>query len=121
MEAVGEKVPDMRRARGNLKYRLLHGIKSACAVFFFLHPSLLDFQREMKEKRKRDNLETLFGVTAIPRDNQIRTLLDGIEPSVMGAVFEQNLRIAEEGGCLRATGCWTEGCCWRWTGCGIIR
>ncbi|MDR1637956.1 MAG: hypothetical protein LBR93_11540, partial [Treponema sp.] len=57
---------------------------SAFAVFFFLHPSLLDFQRAMKERRKRNNLETLFGVTAIPSDNQIRTLPDGIEPLAMG-------------------------------------
>jgi hypothetical protein len=69
-------------------------------VFFFLHPSLLDFQRAMKEKRKRDNLGTLFGVAAIPGDNQIRTLLDGIEPSAMGTVFEKNLRIVEEAGLL---------------------
>jgi hypothetical protein len=100
LEMVGEQIPDRRRAGGNLKYRLLDGIKCAFAVFFFLHPSLLDFQRAMKERRKRDNLETLFRVGEIPSDNQIRTLLDGVEPSVMGSVFERNLRIAEEAGLL---------------------
>jgi hypothetical protein len=54
----------------------------------------------MKEKRKRNNVETLLGVIKTPSDNRIRTLLDGIEPSAMGAVFEQNLTIAEEAGIL---------------------
>jgi hypothetical protein len=100
LEAAGEQIPEVRRAGGNLKYRLLDGIKSAFAVFFFLHPSLLDFQRAMKERRKRSNLETLLGVMEIPSDNQIRTLLDGIEPSVLGGVFERNLLRAEEAGLL---------------------
>jgi hypothetical protein len=98
LEAVGEQIPDTRRAGGNLKYRLLDGSKSAFAVFFFLHPPLPDFQRAMRERRKRTNMETLFGAREIPGDNRIRTLPDGIEPSVMGGVFERNLRIADEAG-----------------------
>ena len=80
LEAVGEKIPDHRQSGRNLKYRLLDGIKSAFAVFFFQHPPLLDFQRAVKERKKRNNVETLLGVTEIPSDNQIRTLLDGIKP-----------------------------------------
>ncbi|MDR3122220.1 MAG: transposase [Treponema sp.] len=92
----------LEAAGGNRRYRLLDGIKSAFAVFFFLHPLLLDFQRAMKERRKRDNLETLFGVMEIPSDNQIRTLLDGIEPSALGEAFERNLRRADEAGALES-------------------
>jgi hypothetical protein len=54
----------------------------------------------MKERRKRDNLETLFGAGQIPGENQIRTLLDGIDPPVMGGVFERNLRMADEAGII---------------------
>ena len=63
LEAVGDTILDQRQSGGNLKYRLLDGIKSAFAVFFFLHPSILDFQRAMKKRKKRNNVETLFGVT----------------------------------------------------------
>jgi hypothetical protein len=35
-------------------------------------------------------------VREIPSDNQIRTLPDGIEPLVMGEVFERNLRTTDE-------------------------
>jgi len=80
---------------------LLDGIKSAFAVFFFQHPSLLDFQRAMKERKKRNNMETLFGVTEIPSDNQIRTLLDGIEPKALGAVFNHTLQTADEAGAIK--------------------
>ena len=80
LEAVGDTIPDWRQSRGNLKYRLIDGIKSAFAVFFFQHPSLLDFQRAVKERKKRNNVETLFGATKIPSDNQIRTLLGDIGP-----------------------------------------
>ena len=88
LEAVGEKIPDKRRVGCNLKYRLLDGIKSAFGVFFFQPPSLLDFQRAMKERLKRSNMETLLGVSNIPSDNQIRTLLDGIEPESLGEEYK---------------------------------
>ena len=101
LEAVGDSIPDWRQSGCNLKYRLLDGIKSAFAVFFFQHPSLLDFQRAMQERKKRNNVETLLGVTGIPSDNQIRTLLDGIEPQAMGPVFDRALRIADEAGAIQ--------------------
>jgi hypothetical protein len=89
MEAVGDKISDLRRTGGNLKYRLLDGIKCAFAVFFFLHLLLLDFQRAMQDRRKQSNVETLFGVKGIPSDNQIRTLLYGIDPKVIrGSLYE---------------------------------
>ena len=101
LEAVGDTILDQRQSGGNLKYRLLDGIKSAFAVFFFLHPSILDFQRAMKERKKRNNVETLFGVTEIPSDNQIRSLLDGIKPEAIGPVFNSTLRIADEAGAIK--------------------
>ena len=46
-------IPDKRRGGGNLTYQLLDAIKSAFVVFFFQHPSLLDFQRAMKKRNSR--------------------------------------------------------------------
>ena len=88
LEAVGDKIPDKRRTGCNMKYRLHDGIFSAFAVFFFQHPSLLAFQRAMKERKKRNNVETLFRVREIPSDNQIRTLLDDIEPQALTEAFK---------------------------------
>ena len=101
LDAVVGAIPDQRRSGGNLTYRLLDAVKSAFVVFFFLHPSLLDFQRTMKKRKKRNNVETLFGAFDIPSDNQIRTLLDGIEPGSLREVFSRNLRIADEAGAIK--------------------
>ena len=55
----------------------------------------------MKERKKRNNVETLFGVMNIPSDNQIRTLPDGIAPESLGEVFERTLRMADEAGAMK--------------------
>jgi hypothetical protein len=70
----------------------------AFAVFFFLYPSPLHFQRAMKARRRRGNRETLFGVSEIPRNNKIRELMGGIEPGALSGVFMDNLRTAEGAG-----------------------
>ena len=100
LESVGEKAPDTRKASPNLTYEIKDSIKSAFAVFFFQHPSLLSFQRNMEEKRKRSNLQTLLGVSEIPCDNRIRVLLDGIPPSCFSEVYENNLAFAYKEGVL---------------------
>ena len=101
LKAAGSKNPDNRRAGYNKKYRLYDGIICAFVVFFFQHPSLLDFQRAMKERKKRSNMETLFGLPEIPSDSHIRTMLDSIEPESLGEVFAQMLQIANEAGALK--------------------
>jgi hypothetical protein len=101
LKAVVGTIPDQRRSGGNLTYQLLDAVISAFVVFFFQHPSLLDFQKTMKRRKKRNNVETLFGDIAIPSDNQIRTLVDGIEPELLGKVFDSNLRAAEKAGAIK--------------------
>jgi hypothetical protein len=51
---------------------------SGFAMMFFQHPSLLQFQRVMKQKQRRCNLETIFGVRDVPSDTQMREILDGV-------------------------------------------
>ena len=76
----GEKLPDSRQNGWNYRYKLSDVLKYAFGVFFFQYPSLLDFQRKMKEQRRRNNMETVFGINEIPSDTQIRNVLDGIKP-----------------------------------------
>jgi hypothetical protein len=54
----------------------------------------------MKEKRKRNNVETLFGVSGIPGDNEIRRLIDPINPAKFRPVYDQALRMEEPYGIL---------------------
>jgi hypothetical protein len=57
---------------------------------------MLDFQRQMKERLRRDNMGSIFGVQEIPSDTQIRTLIDRIEPDMFGGVFNESLLTADE-------------------------
>ena len=72
-------------------------LMSAFAMFFFQHPNLLEYQRRMKKKSGRSNLERVFEVEDIPSDTQMREILDGAptEPlrRVLPEVFERMRRI----------------------------
>jgi hypothetical protein len=72
---------DKREASNGRKYGIRDFPLSAFAVFYFPHPSMLNLQEAMEKKRKRSNPRTLFGVEKIPGVDQIRNILDGIEPA----------------------------------------
>jgi len=74
---------------------------SALSVFFTQSPSFLSYQRKMAGTKGKSNAQSLFGVHQIPCDNQIRTLLDGVEPQCVFPVFEEILRVLDEAGRLR--------------------
>ena len=101
LEAAGDGLTDNRRKGFDLKYRLKDALKCALAVFFFQHPSMLDFQIKMKDKFKRSNLETMMEVKEIPSNVQITTLLDSINPESVNSVFNENLRAVDERASLK--------------------
>jgi hypothetical protein len=96
LKAVADGLADKRRAGHDRKYEIRDAVLSAFAVFFIGHPSLLSFARAMREKKKRDNLESIFGVFKIPSDPQIRDILDQVEPGELGHVFREELKEAEK-------------------------
>ena len=77
---------DDARAAEQLSYSLHDTLMSGFAVMFFQHASLLQFQRAMEKKRRRCNLQTIFGVHEIPSDTQMREILDGVEPELLRGV-----------------------------------
>jgi hypothetical protein len=77
------------RAEEQLRYSLPDTLMSGVALMFFQHPSLLQFQRAMEKKRQRCNLQTIFGVQAIPSDTQMREILDGVEPETLRGLLPQ--------------------------------
>jgi hypothetical protein len=46
------------------------------SVFFTQCGSFLQHQGLMKENKGKDNAQSLFGISSIPYDNQIRNLLE---------------------------------------------
>jgi hypothetical protein len=91
-----EQMPDARDPDA-ITYTMRDAVMSAFAVFFFQHPSLLEFERRHKRTRQRCNLETMFGVTDVPSDTRLREILDVADPEavreVLGEVVERMRRI----------------------------
>lgn len=77
LSAAFGRVPD-DGAANLIDYPMHDTLMSGLAMMFFQHPSLLPFQRVMKQNRKRCNLETIFGVQDVPSDTQMREILDGV-------------------------------------------
>ncbi len=69
-------LPDHRKPNNNQRYMLADGALSAFAVFFMQSSSFLAHQRLLQRNKGRNNARSLFQVTEIPSDAQIRNLLD---------------------------------------------
>jgi len=69
-------LPDYRQPNNNQHYAVADGALSAFAVFFMQSPSFLAHQRLLQRKKGRNNARSLFQVTEIPSDAQIRNLVD---------------------------------------------
>jgi hypothetical protein len=73
-----KRVPDGRDPR-RVSYRVSDQMMTAFAVFFFQHPSLLEFQERLQQKKGRNNLATMFGVREVSSATQLRQNLDEVE------------------------------------------
>ena len=77
------------RTGKNKKYQMLDATLGAFSVFFTQCPSFLSHQELLQEKHSLDNARSLFGMRGIPSSNQIRGLLDKVNPTLLSSVFEE--------------------------------
>jgi hypothetical protein len=96
------KLPDYRQPNNNTKYEVADAALSAYSVFFMQSPSFLAHQRDMHQRKGKDNAGTLFGVSKIPSDNQIRNLLDPVSPDHFHRDFVWMHGELQRSGCLAA-------------------
>ena len=87
--------PDTRKGK-NKHYAVVDAALGAFAVFFTQSPSFLAYQRDMQARKGQNNAHTLFGLQAIPTDNQIRALLDPVDPQLMVPLFHHGLATLEQ-------------------------
>ena len=78
--------PDVRNG-ANTQYSMHDFAMSAFAVFFCQSPSFLAFQTLMQQSRGMNNGETMFGIQKLPTDNQVRNMLDPVDPNLVRPVF----------------------------------
>ncbi len=83
-----KEIPDSRDPQ-RLTWVLPAVLMGAFAMFFFQHPNLLEYQRRMKKRTGRSNLERVFEVEDIPSDTQMRELLDGVPIEALRRVLPE--------------------------------
>jgi hypothetical protein len=95
---VFDRLPDYRKFSPNLRYSVKEAVLGAFALFFSQSPSFLAYQQAMQQAQRRNNAQSLFGIEQIPSDNQIRNLLDPLEPGLFYPVFSSTFEHLEKGG-----------------------
>ncbi len=80
-------IPD-RRQKLKVDHSMHDVVMSGFAMMYFQDPSLLQFQERLKEDYGHDNLETLFGVESIPKETQMRTILDTLDREEFRPAFK---------------------------------
>lgn len=88
-----QTIPDLRA--DNAKISLDDALMSALAMFQLKDSSLLDFDKRRREEP--ENLHTVFGITIIPCDSQMRTILDPLALIFLRAAFLTVFRQVQRG------------------------
>lgn len=99
LEAAFDGFPEHRRGK-NHHYELADAGMGAFSVFFTQSPSFLAHQRDMKLRKGRSNAEKLFALREIPSDNQIRNLLDPVNPRHVDRCYRETFQALEQTGIL---------------------
>jgi len=100
LEKTLEGFPEHRTGK-NSRYELVDAGMGAFSVFFTQSPSFLAYQRDLKLRKGRSNAEKLFELRDIPSDNQIRNLLDPINPMCLNHYYRQVFQDLERVGVLK--------------------
>ena len=101
LKAVSGELPEHRKGK-NVTYSLQDAVLGAFSVFFMQSASFLAHQEEMQNHEGHNNAASLFGLKAIPSDNQVRNLLDPLEPSHLFPVFANVTGLLEKNGELQS-------------------
>ncbi len=88
--------PDWRQ-ENKIDYSVHDAVMSGFACMYFQSPSLLQFQKELEDREKNNNLRTLFGVSDIPENTQLRNIIDKVDSEHLRAVFKEFLTRLQRG------------------------
>ena len=82
------------------EFSLTDCLMSGLAMFSLKFVSLLQFDQESREETTAHNLHSLFGVTAVPSDTQMRERLDNVDPTELRPAFKQLFAALQRGKAL---------------------
>lgn len=69
-------------------YSIHDAMMSGFACMYFQDPSLVQFQERLKETENKTNLHTLFDVKDIPKDSQLRDIIDSVKSDLFRPIFK---------------------------------
>lgn len=90
------QIEDPRQA-AKVDYCLHDVLMSGFAMMFFQDPSLLVFQRRLQEKAQQNNISAIFNIKSIPRDTQMRDVLDLVPTEKLNGIFTKFIKALQRG------------------------
>jgi len=76
------------RQESKVSISLHDAMMSGFACMYFQDSSLLQFQNRLQEEQHRNNLKTFFEVSNIPKETQMRELIDGVDSEIFRAIYK---------------------------------
>jgi len=98
-KALCATLPDRRQGK-NTMYGIADIGLGAFSTFFMQCPSFLARQKALERGRGTSNCQCLFGMSKIPTDNHIRSVLDPVPPQTLFPAFGEGLTALIAGGGL---------------------
>ena len=91
-----EQIEDTR-VQGRCSHNLHDAVMSGFACMYFQDASLATFQRRLDIDHNKNNLQTLFNVSSIPKDTQLRDIIDQVNSESLRPVFKDYLERLRRG------------------------
>ncbi len=88
---------DDSRQEAKVDYCVHDCLMRAFAMMVFQDPSMLAFQRRLEESIQQNNLKALFQVASIPKDSQLRDVLDGLSNASIDCIFDDLFSALQRG------------------------
>ena len=85
------------RQQKRCSYSIHDAVMSAFACMYYQSPSLLQFQKELEDREKNNNMRTLFGVSDIPENTQLRNITDKMNSEHLRPVYKEFLNRLQRG------------------------
>lgn len=96
-KTLSERFAQCADRRRNPQYSLHDCLMSAFAMMFFQDPSLRQFQQRLQDAIHKNNLSTLFTVSDIPGDSQLRESIDACDSKSVEEVFSDYFTLLQRG------------------------
>ncbi|HDY71541.1 MAG TPA: hypothetical protein ENH50_07695, partial [Nitrospirae bacterium] len=80
-----------------IKHSIHDVFMSGYAMMYFQDPSILQFQKRLEEGIHNNNLKTLFQVESIPKDSQMKEVIDAVDSTELGPVFKDFFMALQRG------------------------